>query len=94
MKYTLSALKQSLLSKTGARALTNIANIYPMIQEVCFSMMANVDLPSAIRKVPFFAPLAEEPNLFVVPNDFSYNGLINVYDRDYSSVVPRIRTGV
>lgn len=58
-------------------------------------MMENVDLPSAIRKVPFFAPLAESPNLYMLPNDFSFNGLIDVYARDYvTNRLPRIRTGV
>lgn len=95
MKITLSDLKQSLLSKTGSRSLSNIANFYAMIQETCFSMMENVDLPSAIRKVPFFAPLAESPNLYMLPNDFSFNGLIDVYARDYvTNRLPRIRTGV
>lgn len=57
--------------------------------------MENVDLPSAIRKVPFFAPLAESPNLYILPNDFSFNGLIDVYARDYTTNrLPRIRTGV
>lgn len=95
MKITLSDLKQSLLSKTGSRSLSNIANFYAMVQETCFSMMENVDLPSAIRKVPFFAPLAESPNLYMLPNDFSFNGLIDVYARDYvTNRLPRIRTGV
>jgi hypothetical protein len=94
MKYTLSAIKQSLLSKTGARSLSNIANLYSMVQEVCFSMMEQVDLPSAIRRVPLFAPLAEEPNLYIVPNDFSHNGLIDVYTRDYTNKLSPIRNGV
>ncbi len=57
-------------------------------------MMENVDLPSSIRKVPFFAPLQESPNLYMLPNDFSFNGLIDVYGRDYENRRPRIRTGV
>lgn len=93
MQYTISSIKQSLLSKTGSRALSNIANLYSMIQETCFEMMRQVDLPSAKRKAPFFAPLVEEPNLYMLPNDYSHNGLINVFDRDYSNVRPRIRTG-
>lgn len=83
MKHTLSQIKQSLLSKTGSRALTNITNFYSMVQEVCFSMMAEVDLPSAIRKVPMLATIQESPNLYVAPNDFSNGGLIGVYNRDY-----------
>jgi hypothetical protein len=44
--------------------------------------------------VPFFAPLAEEPNLYVVPNDFSHNGMIDVYARDYTMTRSPIRNGV
>lgn len=95
MKYTLSDIKQDLLSKTGSRSLSNIANFYPMVRETLESMMENVDLPSAIRKVPFFAPLAESPTLYMLPNDFSFNGLIDVYDRDFTNNRrPRIRIGV
>lgn len=94
MKITLSNLKQSLLSKTGSRSLSNIANFYSMVQETCFSMMENVDLPSSIRKVPFFAPLQESPNLYMLPNDFSFNGLIDVYDRDFENRLPRVRNAV
>lgn len=46
-------------------------------------MMAEVDLPSAIRKVPMLATIQESPNLYVAPNDFSNGGLIGVYNRDY-----------
>lgn len=56
-------------------------------------MMENVDLPSAIRKVPFFAPLAESPTLYMVPNDFSFQGLIDIYKRDYTNNRPYIRVG-
>lgn len=93
MQYSISSIKQSLLSKTGSRALTNIANLYSMIQETCFEMMRQVDLPSSKRKQPFFAPLVEEPNLYMLPNDYSHNGLIDVYQRDYTNTRPRIRTG-
>lgn len=56
-------------------------------------MMENVDLPSAIRKVPFFAPLEESPTLYMVPNDFSFQGLIDVYKRDYENNRPYVRVG-
>ena len=57
-------------------------------------MMAEVSLPSAIRKVPFLAPLIESPSLRMLPDDFSFEGLIDIYQRDYTATVPWIRTGV
>lgn len=54
-------------------------------------MMAQVDLPSAIRKVPLFSPLVEQPYLYALPNDFSFNGLIDVYDRNFDTTLPRVR---
>lgn len=65
-----------------------------MVQETLFSMMAEISLPSAIRKVPFLAPLVEAPSLRMLPDDFSFEGLIDIYQRDYDSTVPWIRTGV
>jgi len=57
-------------------------------------MMSEVSLPSAIRKVPFLAPIIESPSLYMLPDDFSFEGLIDIYQRDYTSTVPYIRTGV
>lgn len=94
MKITLANLRQALISKVGGRALTNIANFYPMVQETCFALMSEVSLPSAIRRVPFLSPLIESPSLRMLPDDFSFEGLIDVYQRDYTSTVPYIRTGV
>ena len=93
MKYTISSLKQSLFWKTGSRSLSNISNLNSMIQETCFEMMRQVDLPSSKRRVPFFAPLAQSPTLYMLPNDYSHNGLINVFERDYVNIRPRIRVG-
>lgn len=93
MQYTISSLKQSLISKAGSRALSNIANLYSMIQETCFEMMRQVDLPSSKRKSPFFAPLVEEPTLYMLPNDYSHNGLINIFERDYMNIRQRSRVG-
>lgn len=83
MKITVSQLKQGLVNKTGGRALANISNLYPMIQETLFQMSLYISLPSAIRKVPFINPLLSDPYLWKAPQDMSLEGVIDIYKKDF-----------
>lgn len=87
-------LEASLQGKTGGRKLTNIPNIYNVIQEVLDTMISFVDLPSAIRKVPLLTPLVSEPYMRLLPNDFAPEGLIDMFERDYNTTPPMIKSGI
>lgn len=97
MKITVTQLKKALASKTGARSLTNISNIYEMIQETLFDISMNVAMPSYIRKVTFtktLSPLSALGHLYELPTDFAPDGFIDLYKTDYITNTPSDRYGL
>ncbi len=84
MKITIAQLKQNnLISKTGGRSLTQIPNLYGIIQEVLFEMMSNISLPSAIRIETLSNPTTTEPTRWKAPADLDLEALIDIYPVDY-----------
>lgn len=78
MNIPLSTLKNALLSKTGARALSSIGNLNSVLYEVISTMRLNVDLPSSIRVQQLTQPLYTSPNAYILPNDFDLEALIQL----------------
>lgn len=78
MNIPLSTLKNALLSKTGARALSSINNLNSVFYEVVSTMRSNVDLPSSIRVQQLTQPLYTTPNAYILPTDFDLEALVQL----------------
>jgi len=78
MNIPLSTLKNALLSKTGARALSAITNLYSGMYETVSRMTMEVDLPSAIRVQTLSQPLYTQPNKYLLPSDMDLEALIQL----------------
>lgn len=78
MNIQLSTLKNALLSKTGARALSSITNLNSVLYEVISTMRSNVDLLSSIRVQQLTQPLYTSPNSYILPEDFDLESLVQL----------------
>lgn len=78
MNIPLSTLKNALLSKTGARALSSINNLNSVFYEVVSTMRSNVDLLSSIRVQQLTQPLYTSPNAYILPQDFDLEALVQL----------------
>lgn len=78
MNIPLSTLKNALLSKTGARALSSISNLNSVLYEVVSTIRSNVDLPSSIRVEQLTQPLYTSPNEYLLPDDCDLEAVIQL----------------
>lgn len=78
MNIPLSTLKNALLSKTGARALSSISNLNSVLYEVVSTIRSNIDLPSSIRVEQLTQPLYTSPNAYILPDDCDLEALIQL----------------
>lgn len=75
---SITNFKDILASKAGGKPVSKIANFYSMCFEAMLEIKSNVDLPSAIRTVTLPNPIYTDVDNYVLPNDLTMNGIINL----------------
>lgn len=75
---SITNFKDIILSKSGGKPLAKIPNFYSMLYEAMLEVKSNVDLPSAIRTQTLTNPLYTDVQNYVIPNDITLNGIINI----------------
>lgn len=78
MSISIAQFKDIILSKSGGKPLSKVANIYSLIWQAMMKVKMQVDLPSALRTVQLTNPVYSDIHIYPMPGDVSLNAIVNV----------------
>jgi hypothetical protein len=78
MSILVSQFKDVLLSKSGGKPLSKVANFNSILWQTMTKVKRNVDLPSAMRTVQLTNPVFTDVRQYPLPVDMALNSIVNI----------------
>lgn len=78
MSILVSQFKDVLLSKSGGKPLSKVANFNSILWQAMTKVKRNVDLPSAMRTVQLTNPVFTDVRQYPLPVDMALNSIVNI----------------